>query len=605
MKKERDLTQYYQNPQDPQRAKDNKQAEKDVAAFVKKRKEEKRYLTDIESLKKAIEDYKKLRSLYYYGTKESCYAWLQTVLSQDEEIKADANKAWLFSQELFLQIDFFVLSLGKIEKEQQQRIREDKSFEENIYRLERIRKTAQYDLSEAEERIITKLSKNAYSDRKNMIGDFFATSTRPLKIEESEWKEESEEKIEEKSFEQLMSSLSDTNKKTRDEAATHVHNICNTHVDVATREINAILEYKYTIDQLRGYERPDQASHISDDVETATIDTLIEAVEEYHHLSQRLYSLKAKLLWQKKLAYHERNVPIILGEEKEYSWDEAVSIVSETFKKLDPEFDEVFQSFLENGQIDVFPKKGKQGGAFQAGMWPSLPSMVMLNYTDKLVDITTLAHEMGHALNTYFVGKKQHALYYGYGLFTAEVASTFMEDFVYDTILQDADKKTQLSLLMQRLNDFISSVIRQIACYTFEQELHKERRKAGYLWKESIGKLFSKHMSKYMWPSVSQDEGSENRRTYRSHIRRYFYTYSYAGWLLLSKALQAKTRADRNFIKTYKDVFLSAGRCESPETTFKKMGIDITQKSFRTQWLDEVEKMLEKAETLATQIKEL
>jgi len=79
-----------------------------------------------------------------------------------------------------------VLSLGKIEKEQQQRIREDKSFEENIYRLERIRKTAQYDLSEAEERIITKLSKNAYSDRKNMIGDFFATSTRPLKIEESE-----------------------------------------------------------------------------------------------------------------------------------------------------------------------------------------------------------------------------------------------------------------------------------------------------------------------------------------------------------------------------------------------------------------------------------
>jgi|GEM_PF-3743245 len=93
MKKERDLTQYYQNPQDPQRAKDNKQAEKDVAAFVKKRKEEKRYLTDIESLKKAIEDYKKLRSLYYYGTKESCYAWLQTVLSQDEEIKADANKA--------------------------------------------------------------------------------------------------------------------------------------------------------------------------------------------------------------------------------------------------------------------------------------------------------------------------------------------------------------------------------------------------------------------------------------------------------------------------------------------------------------------------------
>lgn len=135
----------------------------------------------------------------------------------------------------------------------------------------------------------------------------------------------------------------------------------------------------------------------------------------------------------------------------------------------------------------------------------------------------------------------------------------------------------------------------------FEQELHSEYRKKGYLSKEQIGGLFRKHMSAYMGEAVKQSRGSENWWVYWSHIRYFFYVYSYASGLLISKSLQNSVKANPDFIHKVKE-FLSAGLSDSPRNIFMRLEIDITDRKFWDRGLDEVEDLLERTTMLASKL---
>ena len=224
----------------------------------------------------------------------------------------------------------------------------------------------------------------------------------------------------------------------------------------------------------------------------------------------------------------------------------------------------------------------------------------VLNHTDKLNNVLTIAHEAGHAINHELM-KKQNSLNYEITHAVAETASTFMEDFVLEELMEEADDETKLALMMQKLDDDVSTIIRQIACDLFQRELHSEFRKKGYLSKKEIGKLFQKHMESYMGDFVEQSEGSENWWIYWMHIRSYFYNYQYAFGLLISKALQRKVKENPKFIEKVKK-FLSTGTSKSPKEIFSEMGIDITDKEFWNNGLDEVEKLLNKTENLAEKL---
>ena len=154
---------------------------------------------------------------------------------------------------------------------------------------------------------------------------------------------------------------------------------------------------------------------------------------------------------------------------------------------------------------------------------------------------------------------------------------------------------------MEKLNDDVSTIIRQISCYAFEKELHAEFRKNGYLSKEEIGKIFQKHMKNYMGDFVEQSEGSENWWVYWSHIRRFFYVYSYASGLIISKALQKKVRENPEYIEKVKK-FMSQGLSKSPKDIFMEIGIDITKKEFWSGGIKEVGALLDKTEKLAKKL---
>jgi len=588
MKKERDLSILYKWPEDKQISRDEKEISEEINIFVKKRWKTDKYKYNKRCLKKALDDYEKIYS--WKLLKPYSFFFLNNKIDWENKlIKAKFNQVQENLTKNINNINFFEIEIWKISRRKQRRILRNEKFKEYRHFLERIFIQSKYNLSEKEEKILNIKSKTSYENWVQMIEDFLSREqTETLTY----W-----DKKELKTFEELMTLTKDSKKEIRDDACKNINQIINKYLDVAEIEINSVLEHKKQNDELRKLPRPDTSRHISDDIKTETVDTLIKTVTKNFEISNRYYKIKSKILKLDKLQYHERNVPI-WEIKKIFSYEDAVNIIKNVFWKLDNEFLEIFNHFSEEWLIDVYPKTSKSGWAFNVSFGKNEPNFVMLNYTWTINDITTIAHEMWHAINT-TLNKKQNWLNFGYWMATAEVASIFMEDFVLSKLLEDATPEEKLIIQMEKLNDIISSVFRQVACYNFETSLHKNFREKWYLSKEEIWKIFQENMYNYMWKFVEQSEWSENRRVYRSHIRNFFYVYSYASWLIISKSLQKTIKEKPEFIIEIKDKFLSAWFSKSPEDIFKSLWIDINNSSFRIKWIQEIKDFMDETEKLA------
>jgi oligoendopeptidase F len=558
--------------------------------FINKWKDRTDYLRIPSVLKKALDEYEDWKRSCGSDGDEGYYFWLRTAQDQnDPGLKAKFNTVEHFGKKIENDMQFFHLRIAGIPEKSQRKFLEYRGLDEYRHFLERIFAEAKYLLSEPEERIMNLKSSTSYSNWVKMTSGFLAKEERKILLENG--------KQGMKTFSEISSSMNSKHRRVRDSAAGAFNDILKTHVDVAETEMNSILAHKKVDDELRCVPRPDLTRHINDDIDTAIVDSLIQTVSGRFDISSRFYRLKARLLKVKKLKYHERNVEYgTIG--RKYSYRESLGLISTVLKDLDTEFAEILSRFIIDGQFDVYPRKGKVSGAFCAHNLLSQPTYILLNHTNRLNDVLTLAHELGHGINNEFIRKNQNALNFGTPISTAEVASTFMEDFVLQEILKKADDELKLSIMMMRLNDEVSTIFRQVACYRFEQELHQEFRRKGYLSKEDLGTLFQRHMTAYMGDHVEQSPGSENWWVYWSHIRSFFYVYSYASGLLISKSLQRSVKENPRFIEKVKD-FLSAGLSASPKNIFQRLGIDITDIRFWDNGLDEVEALLNKTTKLA------
>ena len=586
----------YKNDTDPRIGADLQRAKEETQKFIAKWKNSNTYLKDPVTLFEALQEYETWFENFGLNGNVGYYFSLKAQLDKlDHKLKATLSKLDDESTKLANELEFFMHNIAKIPAAEQSKFLNEPKLSKYRHFLARVFEDAKYLLSEAEEKVLNIVETTSSANWVDMVSTFI--SKEKVKITDKDGEKQSI------TFEELMALLASQSKIERDNAAKAINKILAKHSDAAEAEINSILTYKKNTDDLRRAPRPDTFRHLSDDIDSETVDTLLAAVSKRYYISHEFYKLKAALLGVEKLAYHERNIEY--GKvSKEYSYETAYELVHETFKKLDPEFASILDDYNNNGQIDVFPNKGKSGGAFCASVGIKPPVYVLLNHTNKLHDVLTLAHEMGHAINDELIKKRQSSLNAGTPLSTAEVASTFMEDFVLSELEDTKDEELKLSLMMMKLNDDVSSIFRQVACYRFEQELHATFRQKMHLSKEEIGELFKKHMASYMGPHVALSKGCENWWIYWGHIRSYFYVYSYASGLLISKSLQNSVKANGAFIRNIKE-FLAAGSSKSPKEVFLDLGINISNADFWNKGLDEVEELLNKTKTLALKLKKV
>lgn len=562
-------------------------------AFINKWKAREDYLQDPVVLRQVLDEYESWRKNYGVKGDEGYYFYLRSSQEMNNPIiKAKGSQIDEFGIAIMNDIQFFELSLAKIKSEKQAEFLNNSELVKYKHYLERVFARTKYQLSDAEERILNLMDTPASSNWIKMTAGFLAKSTREVLLPDSSTAT--------KNLSEILSLIRSQDKTVRESAAIALNEISEQYDEVAEAELNSVLMDKKISDDLRGWLRPDGNRHLSDDINSEIVDMLISTVSSRYDISRRYYELKAKLFGVDKLEYYERQVPY--GNiEKKYDFNQSVGLVHKVLGRLDSEFATIFKSFLANGQFDVYPRQGKEGGAYCIYRNLTQPTYVFLNHTDKLLDVTTLAHEMGHAINNELMRQRQNSLNFSNSTAVAEVASTFIEDFVFEELMNEADDELRLSLNMSKLDGDISSIFRQVACYKFETELHSTFRQSGYLAKADIGQMFSRHMTSYMGEAVVQSAGAENGWIHWPHIRNFFYVYSYASGQLISKSLQKSVKENPQFIQKVKD-FMATGRADSPKNIFQKLGIDITQEQFWLDGLSEVEELLNQTEALAKKL---
>ncbi len=571
---------------DPKLAEARKQSEMECENFVKKWSDRRDWLEVPEILVEALTEYNRFWELYGVDSARVYYFSLLTELDQNNpKFKAELAKARHNSQRLYNLIQFFSHRLAKIPSAQQKIFLDHPQLSIWQHYLESIFAEANFLLSEEEEKILNLESGCAYGNWVRMTENSLAREERIFFGQTF-------------NFPGLINLLNSPEEETRIEVAKLINEILLSKQEMAEAELNSILEHKKISDELRKTNRPDQLRHLSDDIKTNTVDAMLKTVEEAFDLSKSFYELKAKILNKKVLPYYERNLPVG-GKERHFDYQEAVEIVEKTLADLDPELNQIFIKFITEGLIDVYPKTGKGNGAFCTHDLKIRPTYIMLNFQGRVSDILTLAHEVGHGINNELIKKNQPALYFDTPTSTAEVASTFFEDFALAKIREQSAPEEELTLLMAKLDEDIASIFRQVAAYRFEQELHAEFRIRGYLTSQEIGQLFTKWLAAYLGQAIELSPGTENWWIYWSHFRNFFYVYSYASGLLISKALQAKVRADKNFIKEVKR-FLSVGTSQAPEQIFKNLGLEIDSPDFWQIGLLEIKQDIERAKELSS-----
>jgi oligoendopeptidase F len=353
----------------------------------------------------------------------------------------------------------------------------------------------------------------------------------------------------------------------------------------AESEINAVYNYKKVDDELRGYSTPYESTLLENQNSIKTIDTLVKTVTENFDISQDFYALQSEILQLKELGYQDRSLSI--GEiKKEFDFDSSTETVLEALAPLKGEYVDILKSYLQNGQIDVFPKQDKRGGAYMSGAHDSA-SLVLLNHVNNFTSLQTYGHEMGHAFHTELSKKNQTPINFPYSTSTAETASTFFEQIVFNHVLDNLSNDERKMALFERTLRDVETIFRQVACFNFELELHTAVRSKGFVKKDEIAQTHNRNMQAYLGSKFKLDEVDGYLFVTWPHLRYYFYVYTYAYGLLVSKVLLKRYKENPAYLEKIEQ-FLKSGGSDSPENIFKKIGIDLTKKEFFQEGLDTI-----------------
>ena len=289
--------------------------------------------------------------------------------------------------------------------------------------------------------------------------------------------------------------------------------------------------------------------------------------------------------------------------QKKYTFDEAKNIVLESFNNFSPEMFKVAKLFFDKKWIDYKIRDGKRSGAFSHSCVPSVHPYILMNFTGKIRDVTTLAHELGHGIHQY-LSRKNGYFQQNTPLTTAETASVFAEMLVFNNLLSELKSpKQKLYLICSKLEDIFATVFRQIVMTNFELSIHERRKNGGELSSDEFDKYWILANSKMFGKSINISEYYKNWWMYIPHfIHSPFYCYSYSFGELLVHGLFAKYNEEgKSFVKKYISL-LSSGSTESPEKLVNKVGINLNDPKFWESSMYLMKDLLKQAEDLYKQI---
>ena len=351
--------------------------------------------------------------------------------------------------------------------------------------------------------------------------------------------------------------------------------------------------------RVRHYPSSRAMSMAADNIPVSVYDNLIDTVHKRMDLMYRYVHLRKRILGLDELHYYDVYAPLVQKITKTYTYEEAQQMVLKAVAPLGKEYVERVKKAYETHWIDVYPNKGKGGGAFSSGTYTSNP-FIMTNFTGTLDSVSTLAHEMGHSQHSWLTNQTQPAQYSDYSLFVAEVASTVNENLLIEQLLQEEkDPQNRLALLNQYLEGFKGTVYRQTMFAEFEKESHAMAERGESLDPKTLNALYERLVKLYFGEELAMDEEVQYEWARIPHFYYVFYVYVYAtGYSSATALSEGILKEGASAVKKYLE-FLSMGSSAYPLEELKHAGVDLTTPAPIDIALDKFEKVLEEAEKTA------
>ena len=320
-----------------------------------------------------------------------------------------------------------------------------------------------------------------------------------------------------------------------------------------------------------------RAMYLADsNVPESVYDNLLSAVHEALPMMYRYVAVRKKVLGVDKLHMYDVYTPIVAAQNQTYEFEQAKQMVLEALKPMGEDYLSHAREGLENRWIDIYPNKGKKGGAYSWGCYDSQP-FILLNYTKNLDSVFTLIHEMGHSIHSYYSITAQDYAYSDYKIFVAEVASTCNECLLmHDLLEKTTDKEQRKYLLNHYLDSFKVTLFRQTMFAEFEKNAHEYCAQGKPLTAEALSQMYLELNQKYFGPDMEKDEEIAYEWMRIPHFYTPFYVYQYATGYSAAVALSAKILNEgKPAVDAYMS-FLKGGESKDPIDLLKMAGVDMT-----------------------------
>ncbi|MCB0872880.1 MAG: M3 family oligoendopeptidase [Actinobacteria bacterium] len=455
------------------------------------------------------------------------------------------------------------------------------------HHLETLRVFAPYTLSEPEERMLAEREPAAGSAWQTLFSRITSTLEVPFDAGEG---------TQAHTIDRLLAHVRNTDRAVRKGAMLALYGGLEPQADTLAHCYDTLVGDRLAIDRLRGHGDPMDRTHLRNELDGAVVNRMMDAVEAHYGLAQRWFRAKAGILGLERLELWDQYAPI--GSGRKVDFDEARNLIDVSFGRFSSRISDIAGGFFAEHRVDAEPRSGKRGGAFCASVAQDASPFVLMNFTDKMDDVMTLAHELGHGMHFVLSASRQTALTFHTGLALAEVPSTFAELLAFDHLMeQETDPATRRALTCERVEGSFATVFRQTVLARYEQRAYAMRAEGQTLTSQRLGDIWWDRNAAYYGDSIDLPEGYRLGWSYIPHfISTRFYTYAYVFAHLVTLALYARYRErGAEFADGYLE-FLSAGGSAAPADLLRPLGVDLDDPEVWSLGFAEMERMVEIAE---------
>ncbi len=429
-----------------------------------------------------------------------------------------------------------------------------------------------YMLGEKEEELISRLAKT-FSDNETIFSNLTASDIDFGKIKDESNKEV---QLTDTSYALYVKSH---DRRVRRDAFIGLYSTYGRYKTTFTNLLDGLVKNQATFNKIRGYKSSLDAAMYHDELDSKVYNSLIESVSNGLEPLFKYYRFKKEIMGLPELHIYDTYADVVDKYSKKYSYQDAQKIILDTLSVFGDDYVSNIKKAFDEKWIDVMPNIGKTGGAFSGGGYDTYP-YILTNFQGEYGDVSTLIHELGHSMHSYYSKTNNDYMYAHYSIVVAEVASTVNELLLAYHVINNSNNPLEKLYILDRLMSlFKGTIYRQTMYEEFEKYLYSKADKDEVLLADDLCDYFYKLNQKYYGDSVVLDDVIKYEWERMPHLYYNFYMYKYATGLsaasqIVRQILNKEPNAVENYLK-----FLKTGGTMAPNEELKINGVDLTSKS--------------------------